>query len=77
VQGYLAEAAAHFGCSLQRAQQLQAAAGLGGSAAADMLLWRIAAAISANRGAGLLHLKKTVLAEVDAGYGQIKVRVCC
>jgi hypothetical protein len=73
VLGYLAETAADRGCSLQRAQQLQAAAGLAGSAAADTLLWRLVAGISSNRAAALLHLKKTVLADVECSYGQLKV----
>lgn len=74
--GYLAEAAAANGCSLQQAQQLQAAAGLGsggGGTAGDMLLFRLAAAISSNRSASLTYLKKNVMGDADVSYGQVKV----
>jgi hypothetical protein len=71
VQGYLAEAAAAYGCSLQQAQALQAAAGLSGDAAAEVLLWRLVAAMHSNRSAPLSALKSSL--PPDVTYGQIKV----
>lgn len=73
MQGYLAEAAAAYGCSLQQAQALQAAAGLSGDAAAEVLLWRLVVAMHGNSGAPLSALKSSL--PPDVTYGQIKVGV--
>jgi hypothetical protein len=73
VQGYLAEAAAAYGCSLQQAQALQAAAGLSGDAAAEVLLWRLVAAMHSNSGAPLSALKSSL--PLDVTHGQIKVLI--
>lgn len=70
--GYLAEAAAAYGCSLQRIQQLQEAAGLAGAAgSSSALLWRLVSALNSNRGASLSFLKNNLPADIT--YGQIKV----
>lgn len=72
VLGYLAEAAAAYGCSLQRVQQLQEAAGLAGAAGgSNALLWRLVSALNSNRGASLSILKNNLPADIT--YGQIKV----
>lgn len=72
VLGYLAEAATAYGCSLQRVQQLQEAAGLAGATGgSNALLWRLVSALNSNRGASLSFLKNNLPADVT--YGQIKV----
>jgi hypothetical protein len=71
VQGYLAEAAVSYGCSLQQAQQLQEAAGLTGDAGGTALLWRLIAALNNNKGSSLSVLKSQLPSEVT--YGQIEV----
>jgi hypothetical protein len=71
VLGYLAEAAAHHGCSRQKAHKLQAAAGLAGDAGGEALLWRVVAVMNSNKGCSLSFLKSNVPPE--ATYGQIKV----
>lgn len=71
VLGYLADAAAYYGCTTHKVQQLQAEGALGGDAAGDALLWRLVTAINANKGCALSFLKSNLPAEVT--YGQIKV----
>jgi hypothetical protein len=71
VLGYLAEAAAQYGCSLQRAQQLQDAAGLSGDAGGNALLWRLVSALTSNKGCTLSFLKSHLPSDIT--YGQIKV----
>jgi hypothetical protein len=75
VLGYLAEAAAQYGCSLQRVQQLQDAAGLSGDAGGSALLWRLVAALNSNKGCTLSFLKS--LLPSDITYGQVKVGGRC
>lgn len=75
VLGYLAEAAASYGCSLPRAQQLQDSARLSGNTGGSALLWRLVSAINGNKGCTLSFLKSHLPADIT--YGQIKVRAEC
>lgn len=71
VLGYLADAAACYGCTTHKVQQLQVEGALGGDAAGDALLWRLVTAINGNKCCALSFLKSNLPAEVS--YGQIKV----
>lgn len=73
--GYLADAAAADGCSINKAQQLQEAAGFAGASgtAGEVLMWRLVATINSSKGASLSVLKSNLPASVS--YGQIKVRM--
>jgi hypothetical protein len=62
------------GCPQQLLQWLQQESELAGSAAADVVLWRIAGALHSQRAAGLSGLKRLL---PDDSYGQIKVGCTC